>query len=82
MLKKNCDGIQWLEFELFSNIPQLAHGCFLRRGGFSAGPCGSLNVSMSRGDDPAAVQANLEKIRGLIPGHQLVGATKPTAIAL
>lgn len=74
MLKKTRDGVQWLEFELFSNIPSLAHGCFLRHGGVSAGPCGSLNVSTSRGDDPAAVQANLGKIREIFSGMDLVGA--------
>ena len=73
MLKKTRNGLQWLEFELFSQIPHLRHGCFLRRGGLSAGPCGSLNVSLSRGDDPEAVQANLEKIRALFPGMRLVG---------
>ncbi len=73
MLKMTRGGLQWLEFELFSKIPNVVHGCFLRHGGFSAGSCGSLNVSMSRGDDPGAVQANLEKICGLFPGMRLVG---------
>ncbi len=76
MLKKNRDGLYWLEFELFSKIPELVHGCFLRHGGESIGPCGSLNVSTRRDDDPAAVRANLEKIRGVFSGIPLVGTNQ------
>ncbi len=74
MKKKSREGVEWLEFELFSNIPHLVHGCFLRHGGYSGGPYGSLNVGSSLSDDPEAVQQNLKKIQTVFPGVCLLGA--------
>ena len=30
MLRKQCEGIEWLEFELFADIPHLVHAVFLK----------------------------------------------------
>lgn len=56
--KKNSDGIEWLEFELLSQFPEIVHGVFLRHGGVSRAPFHSLNISISPGDDKAAVMEN------------------------
>lgn len=62
MNRKKKDNIEWLEFELLSEYPELVHGIFLRQGGFSQAPFHSLNVSQGLGDDPTAVARNQEKI--------------------
>ncbi|NGX45576.1 MAG: Laccase domain protein YfiH [Chlamydiae bacterium] len=33
MIRKELDGVEWLEFELFSELPELVHGIFLRGNG-------------------------------------------------
>jgi YfiH family protein len=58
MIRRQQGALQWLEFELLSEIPNLAHGVLLRHGGCSQGPFASLNLSKSVGDLPAHVDAN------------------------
>ena len=36
--------MEWLEFDLLEPFPHVLHGVFLRHGGVSKGPCGTLNV--------------------------------------
>ena len=60
MLKKEKNGIQWLEFELLADLPYLRHGVFLRHGGHSQGTFSSLNLSPYVGDNPQHVEANLQ----------------------
>jgi len=62
MNRKEQDGIQWLEFELFAQFPEVVHGVFLRHGGYSVGPYGSLNISVQGGEDPQAVEKNRQAI--------------------
>lgn len=52
------DKIEWLEYDLLKNFPQLSHGVFLRHGGTSEGSFASLNASDSVGDHPDNVKAN------------------------
>lgn len=59
--KKN--NIEWLEFDLLSDIPRLKHAVFLRHGGESQGPYASLNTGFQVGDRHDHVQANFEKIK-------------------
>lgn len=58
MLLREKEGVKWLEFELLSDIPGLAHGIFLKHGGHSRGEFASLNFSYFVGDDPENVKAN------------------------
>jgi polyphenol oxidase len=58
MIRKERNGIQWLEFDLLSNIPCLKHGVFLRDGGKSKGPYASLNLSYNVGDNTDNVNEN------------------------
>jgi YfiH family protein len=46
----------------FRAYPGLTHAIFSRKGGVSVPPFESLNLSLSVGDRPAAVQENLERI--------------------
>jgi YfiH family protein len=63
MLRKEREGIHWLEFELLSEFPRLKHAVLLRHGGHSEGPFGSLNFSESVGDSSHAVNANKKKVK-------------------
>jgi YfiH family protein len=47
----------------WQRIPHLEHGFFGRRGGRSAGPYSSLNLSYSVGDSVEAVDDNWERVR-------------------
>ena len=79
MKRKKKGEVEWLEFELFSEIPELVHGVFLRHGGISEGPFASLNVGGGTGDEPEKIVANRELIRqvmqlpALISGKQVHG---------
>lgn len=59
MLRKKLGRIEWLEFELFEQFPQLAHAIFLRKGGVSKPPFESLNFSSFNGDCPNCVAQNI-----------------------
>ncbi len=49
--------------DCLSTLAIVRHGFFGRRGGFSENAFASLNCSSGQGDDPAAVDANLEAVR-------------------
>jgi YfiH family protein len=55
--------LEWLTFDLLSNIPRLMHGMFTRHGGTSTGPYSSLNLAFCVGDDPFSVQSNIERVK-------------------
>lgn len=54
--------IEWLEFDLLSDIPRIKHAVFLRHGGCSEGSYNSLNTGLHVGDKIEHVHANLDKI--------------------
>lgn len=56
------EGIEWLQFDLLSDISTLRHATFLRKGGVSQGAFHSLNTSQDVGDNPIDVQNNLARI--------------------
>jgi YfiH family protein len=55
------DGIEWLEFELFQEIPWIRHGSLTRHGGVSEGVFNSLNVGYDIGDPAENVTENLRR---------------------
>lgn len=62
MRRKGRDGVQWVEYDLFSDCKELVQGTFLRHGGVSEDPYRSLNISFEVGDDVERVQKNLDKV--------------------
>jgi len=62
MIRKKQGEIEWLEFELFAEFPNLAHGIFLRHGGVSEGPYHSLNLGGASGDRPERVEENRRRV--------------------
>lgn len=67
MLLNRCDGIEWLEFELFASEKKLKHKIFLKHGGYSEGCYSSLNFSYSVGDSEEAVRKNFDKAKKEFP---------------
>ena len=47
---------------VFEAYPSLTHAIFTRRGGYSQAPFDTLNLGLSVGDDPQAVQKNYEQV--------------------
>lgn len=66
MIRKEAEGIEWLEFELLADCKRLKHGVFTRHGGESSGSFSSLNVSTSVGDDPHVTAQNRKKIEKIL----------------
>jgi len=57
-----ADGPPYYVFDRLDPAGVAAHAVFTRRGGVSAVPYDSLNVSSSIGDDPAAVEVNRARV--------------------
>jgi hypothetical protein len=55
-------GVPYLRFAALADQPQFRHGVFTRRGGVSAPPYESLNVSLAVGDDRDHVLTNRARI--------------------
>ena len=79
MLRNKRESIEWLEFEIFQEFPQIAHAIFLRHGGVSLTPYHTLNVGGGTGDDKEHIQVNRSRIQkimqcsSLVGGHQVHG---------
>lgn len=74
MLRKKRGSIEWLEFELFQEFPQLRHAVFTRHGGVSEGPYASLNAGGGTGDAEALIQMNREKMRKVLGCKTLISS--------
>lgn len=66
MQRKKYQDIEWLEFDLLSDIPNLKHGVFLRHGGCSQEAYRSLNTGFHVGDNPIHVRENIERIKTIL----------------
>lgn len=72
MLRKEKNGIHWLEFELLADITNLKHRVFLRHGGCSQGLFESFNLCYNVGDKIENVEANLKKAAEILEVPELV----------
>lgn len=70
MIRKEKEGISWLEFE---NLQGINHAILLRHGGESQAPFDSLNMSHHCGDEERAVNANWEKVKAVLGIERLKG---------
>lgn len=66
MIRKEKNGIVWLEFELLAEFKNLQHGVFLRHGGVSSGRFGSLNFALMGGDVIANVKMNRQRVQEIL----------------
>lgn len=71
MIRKEIDGIHFLEFEIFSQFPKLQAVVVLRHGGKSLKEFRSLNLSYTVGDDPQTVKLNEDKLMSMLKLKQI-----------
>ena len=60
------NGVTYLSYKKYDEIPWLVHGFSTRLGGVSEGVCSSMNLSFSRGDAEEAVMENYRRISAAI----------------
>lgn len=68
------DGVPVLKYSLLEESGIVNHGFSTKLGGVSIGHCATMNISTSRGDDPAAVEENKRRIAnaiGVKPEHMV-----------
>lgn len=66
MLRKRSGSVEWLEFELFQNVPHFVHGVFLRHGGVSEGEFSSLNLAFVDHDRKESIIKNIEIVQNVL----------------
>ena len=64
--EKIVNDVPFLSYPLFENTGIVNHGFSTRLGGVSKGCWTSMNISITRGDDPEDVEINKERIAGAI----------------
>lgn len=69
-IEPNAQGVSRYKSEML----QLPHAMFTRRGGTSSQPFASLNLSHGVGDDPASVTDNRQRIKQLLTVDHLISA--------
>jgi len=72
MLRKQKNGIVWLEFELFAAFPQLVHATFLRHGGVSTGSASTLDLGGRDKENPQASLENRRRVLEVMQAKHLV----------
>lgn len=82
MLRKKRGSLEWLEFELLQQFPEVRHAVFLRHGGVSEGHYSSLNVGGGTGDDENLINLNRSKIKKLLGCKQLVSGRQVHGIQI
>lgn len=70
-------GVVYYTFPAFDALPFVRHGFSTRLGGVSEGIYASMNLSFTRGDDPACVRENFRRFcaaAGMDAGQVVVSA--------
>ena len=61
LFSRQVGEVLYYSFPSFDQIPFVRHGFSTRLGGVSEGTFASMNLSFTRGDDPAAVRENFDR---------------------
>lgn len=64
--EKEENGVPFLSYPMLEKTGVVNHGFSTRLGGVSKGPCATMNISTTRGDDPQAVAENCRRIAAAI----------------
>lgn len=64
--EKEENGVPFLSYPMLEKTGVVNHGFSTRLGGVSKGPCATMNISTTRGDDPQAVTENCRRIAAAI----------------
>src|SRR5690242_4761040 len=76
MIRKEKDGIVWLEFELLADIKELKHAVFLRHGGVCEGAYSSLHMGKCESELTPAVLENRARIQKILKVKHLVAGNQ------
>lgn len=74
MKRKKSGEVEWLEFELLSEFPEVVHGVMLRKGGVSSGPCSSLNIGGNTDDPWENIRENRKRAASALGLDQIASA--------
>ncbi len=72
--EKIVNGVPYLSYPALERTGIVRHGFSTRLGGVSTGHCATMNISTTRGDDPAAVEENRRRIARAV-GVEVSGLT-------
>lgn len=64
--ERQVEGVPYLTFPMLEKTGVVRHGFSTRLGGVSRGNCATMNISTTRGDDPAAIEENRRRIAAAI----------------
>ena len=79
-LRQEAGGLVFYQSPLLAGFPELMHGFFSRRGGFSPAPYDSLNLSFSVGDRREAVRENRRLVQQALGLASLASAIQAHGI--
>ena len=74
MIRSPDNGLSFFQFDKLSQHPDLWHGVFTRRNGYSLPPFNSLNTSYGVGDEPTHVTRNRMTIQSSLKAHRMIFA--------
>jgi YfiH family protein len=74
LISANINGTPFFQFPNLSRFPEIRHGIFTRKNGYSKTPYKSLNTSYSNGDDSRNVKLNRSVISKCFNGSELIFA--------
>ncbi len=74
MINKEKNGLHFLQFPNLAKFPELDHGIFTRKGGFSKNSFKGLNVGLNIGDDEESVLKNRDLISETMECEEIVFA--------
>ncbi len=74
MINKEKNGLHYLQFPNLAKFPELDHGIFTRKGGFSKNSYKGLNVGLNIGDDEESVLKNRDLISETMECEDIVFA--------
>lgn len=74
MIRMKKNGLQWLEFELLANCPEVIHAAFTRHGGCSKDHLDSLNLCKRVSDSLENVEENRRRVANALSLPQLITA--------
>lgn len=64
--EKEINHVPFLAYSMLDDTGVVKHGFSTRLGGVSKKPCDTMNISITRGDDPEAVAENKRRIAGAL----------------
>ncbi len=82
MIRKEKEGIIWLEFESLQEHSEVVHGVFLRHGGVSKGSYDSLNLGGGTHDDEKLIEKNRSLIQNILKLPKLIAGKQVHGVHL